>query len=146
MVHSLALSREIYVPRELVFDVLTRAEHLEIWYAEIPGRTCDASVDLRTGGSFRLTWSEPDGAQAQESGTYEHVRVPEEYAGTRRLDLSGAAPLQTAFVVRLAATEGGSATRIEISEQGFPDAQQRDSAQARWQARLDRLESYFSAI
>ena len=74
---EIVITRVFDAPRRLVFEVWTRPEHLPHW---MTGRgdwamtVCE--IDLRPGGSYRLGWSGPGGAEMEITGVYEEVAPP----------------------------------------------------------------------
>ena len=46
---------EFGAPIELVFDVLTKPEHVRLWFAPFEDKMTVCSIDLRAGGT--TTWS-----------------------------------------------------------------------------------------
>jgi uncharacterized protein YndB with AHSA1/START domain len=141
---ALTLQRELYVPRELIFQAWTESEHLEGWYAPAPDCVPSASVDARPGGTYRLSWTNAAGAVFVQEGRFSEVARP---AGFRcSLCFAGAFPEHfcTELEVRLVDLEG--TTRIEITQTGFPSAALRERQRAGWQGFLDQLEGYFSRI
>ncbi|SLN34574.1 SRPBCC family protein [Oceanibacterium hippocampi] len=73
---DLVLSREIDVPRALVWKAWTEPEHLVRWFAPKPFTTAECEVDLRPGGRFRTVMKAPDGAEFGGDGCILEV-VPE---------------------------------------------------------------------
>ncbi|NIP14674.1 MAG: hypothetical protein GWM88_08080 [Pseudomonadales bacterium] len=141
---SLVVSRELFVPRELVFDVWTYAEHLENWYS--PGADFErhAEVDAGEGGAYLLTWTGLDGRAFGQRGRFETVDPPEALAYTSVFEVDGEERFSTRTTVRF--TDLGGGTRIDIVVDGYPDGGARDSHQASWPLFLDQLEAYFSVI
>jgi uncharacterized protein YndB with AHSA1/START domain len=76
---TLRLERTFDAPREEVFDAWTNPEVLRRWWAVTPtGRTPIAEVDLRVGGSYRLSMEDPEaGTTHTLRGEYREVRRPE---------------------------------------------------------------------
>jgi uncharacterized protein YndB with AHSA1/START domain len=76
---TLRLQRTFDARPEEVFDAWTNPEVLRRWWAVAPSwRTPVAEVDLRAGGSYRLTMEDPqDGTSHTVLGEYSEVRRPE---------------------------------------------------------------------
>jgi len=76
---TLRLERTFDASAEDVFDAWTNPEVLRRWWAVNPaGRTPVAEVDLRVGGSYRLSMEDPDaGTVRTVRGRYREVRRPE---------------------------------------------------------------------
>ena len=76
---TLRLRRTFDAPREEVFDAWTNPEVLRRWWAVTPaGRTPVTDVDLRVGGSYKLTMEDPEaGTTHTVRGEYREVSRPE---------------------------------------------------------------------
>ncbi len=48
---EIVLTREFSAPIQLVFDVLTKPEHVRKWFAPYEEKVTVCSIDLRVGGS-----------------------------------------------------------------------------------------------
>jgi len=68
--------REFEAPIELVFDVLTKPEHVSKWFAPFACVVTVCSVDLRVGGSYHLVFVTEDGTECSFRGTYLEVEPP----------------------------------------------------------------------
>lgn len=143
MTWDVTTSRELFVPPELVFEVWTGREHLEGWYVAAAAELRGLTVEARPGGDWSVRWRDQDG-DWEEAGSFLGEAGPRHWRC--RLALrgpSGEAP-ETELAVTLVGTNG--ACRIELAHRGLPDAQWQELWTRRWQARLERLEAYFSAI
>ena len=49
---EVVITREFDAPIALVFDVLTKPEHVSKWFAPLPDRMTECSIDLRVGGNY----------------------------------------------------------------------------------------------
>jgi uncharacterized protein YndB with AHSA1/START domain len=68
--------REFEAPIALVFDVLTKPEHVSKWFAG-PGETMkECSIDLRVGGNYRFVFVTEDGIEMSFRGTFLEVEPP----------------------------------------------------------------------
>jgi uncharacterized protein YndB with AHSA1/START domain len=70
------ITREFDAPIALVFDVLTRPEHVSKWGATPPDRTTECSIDLRVGGAYHHVFVTDDGTECSFRGTYLEVEPP----------------------------------------------------------------------
>jgi uncharacterized protein YndB with AHSA1/START domain len=67
-------TRVFDAPRELVWEVMTRPEHLVNWYGPRSTTLVSCEIDLRPGGAFRFVMRVPDGMpghEALETATFE---------------------------------------------------------------------------
>jgi len=75
---DLVLERFIDVPRRLVWEALTKPEHLKEWYMPKPwGRVAACELDVRPGGIFSITIATADGQEFPNLGCFLDV-VPME--------------------------------------------------------------------
>jgi uncharacterized protein YndB with AHSA1/START domain len=74
---EILMTRVFDAPRRLVFEAMTKAEHVRRWWCCMPGYTmtvCD--VDLRVGGRWRYVMVGPHGEVAF-NGVYKEIVAPE---------------------------------------------------------------------
>ncbi len=75
---DLVFERVIDAPRHLVWEALTKPEHLKEWYMPKPwGRVAKCEMDLRPGGIFRIDIALTDGPEIPNLGCFLEV-VPME--------------------------------------------------------------------
>ena len=106
--------REIFINAtvERVWDLITRAEHVRVWFA-FDG----ADIDLRPGGTLVHTWKE----HGSFRGIIERVDRPTVFS-YRYASLPDQDPrpgYQTFVTFNLAAAGGG--TRLTVTESGFEE-------------------------
>jgi len=70
------ITREFDAPIDLVFDVVTKPEHVSKWGATPPDRMTECSIDLRVGGSYHYSFVTEDGTACSFRGTYLEVEPP----------------------------------------------------------------------
>ncbi len=73
---EIVTTRAFDAPIELVFDVLTKPEHVSKWFAPFRDRVTECSIDLRVGGSYHIVMVTPDGTDCSFRGTYLEVEPP----------------------------------------------------------------------
>ena len=73
---EIVIRREFDAPIALVFDVLTKPEHVSKWGATRPDRMTQCSIDLRVGGKYHSSFVTEDGTVCSFSGTYLEVEAP----------------------------------------------------------------------
>jgi uncharacterized protein YndB with AHSA1/START domain len=86
---EIAMTRVFDAPRHLVFDAMTRPEHVRRWFgcAELALPVCE--IDLRVGGAYRFTMRTPDGVDSTLQGVYREVVRPERVVFTERFSMPG---------------------------------------------------------
>jgi uncharacterized protein YndB with AHSA1/START domain len=82
---EIAMTRMFDAPRHLVFDAMTRPEHVRHWLGcgELPMTVCE--IDLRVGGAYRFTLRSPDGRETTLQGVYREVVRPERVVFVERI-------------------------------------------------------------
>ena len=73
---EIVTTREFDAPLELVFDVLTKPEHVRNWFAPFTDRVTKCSIDLRVGGNYHIVFVTEDGTECSFRGTYLEVEAP----------------------------------------------------------------------
>jgi uncharacterized protein YndB with AHSA1/START domain len=73
---EIVTTREFDAPLELVWDVLTKPEHVRNWFAPFKDRVTECSIDLRVGGRYHIVFVTPDGKECSFRGTYLEIEPP----------------------------------------------------------------------
>lgn len=63
-------------PRELVWEAMTKPEHLPHWYGPRKMTSVVEKMDFRVGGQWRILMRSPDGREAWFSGQYLAIEAP----------------------------------------------------------------------
>jgi uncharacterized protein YndB with AHSA1/START domain len=71
---EIVITREFDAPIQLVFDVLTKPEHVRKTSMEGEVKVC--SIDLRVGGKYHFVFVTDDGTEMSFRGTYLEVEPP----------------------------------------------------------------------
>jgi uncharacterized protein YndB with AHSA1/START domain len=69
-------TREFDAPAELLFDVLTKPEHVSVWFTDGDEHLEVCDIDLRVGGSYLQVGVFADGTRCSFHGTYLEVERP----------------------------------------------------------------------
>jgi len=75
-------TREFDAPLALVWDVLTKPEHVRRWFAPFEDEVTECSIDLRVGGSYHIVFVTPDGQECSFRGTYLEIEPPNRTVAT----------------------------------------------------------------
>jgi uncharacterized protein YndB with AHSA1/START domain len=73
---STVITRQFDAPIALVFEVLTRPEHVRNWISPRGCTTKECSIDLRVGGNYHYSFVTGDGTECSFRGTYLQVEPP----------------------------------------------------------------------
>lgn len=83
---TIRATRALRAPRPLVFDVMTKPEHVRKWYGPNSETMTECTIDLRVGGKFRYVFAAPNGEEFAFSGEYLEVVPPEHVVNTWRFE------------------------------------------------------------
>ena len=73
---EIVTTREFDAPIELVFDVLTKPEHVSKWFPPFDHKMTVCSIDLRVGGNYHMVFVTEDGTECSFRGTYLEIEPP----------------------------------------------------------------------
>ena len=107
---EIVLTRLFDAPRELVFEAMTRPEHIARWWGQLGDGyavpVCE--VDLRVGGKWRTVGRHPKGEVAFH-GEYREITPPERLVYTELME-----PYPDGSLVTTTFTEEGGKTRMTV--------------------------------
>jgi uncharacterized protein YndB with AHSA1/START domain len=83
---EIVLTREFDAPIQLVFDVLTKPEHITRWFAPFDEKVTVCSIDLQVGGDYHIVFVTNDGTECSFRGTYLEVEPPTRTVETWRFE------------------------------------------------------------
>jgi uncharacterized protein YndB with AHSA1/START domain len=98
---DLVLTREVDVPRSLLWEAWTRPEHVKKWFTPAPWQTVDCEMDLRPGGVFRTVMRSPEGEEFPNAGCFLEIVAGERLVWTDAMGPGyrpAAEPFMTAVV------------------------------------------------
>jgi uncharacterized protein YndB with AHSA1/START domain len=120
---EIVLTRLFDAPRQLVFEAMTRPEHVRRWWGNLDERysvpICE--IDLRVGGAWRFVGRGPKGEYGFH-GEYREIVRPERLVFTEIYDPF---PDVESVVTSVFAEEGGK-TRLTVTAL-YPSIEVRDS-------------------
>jgi uncharacterized protein YndB with AHSA1/START domain len=79
---EILLTREFEAPAALLFDALTKPEHVRNWFAPFDDRMTVCSIDLRVGGKYHIVFVADDGTECSFRGTYLEIEPPARIVAT----------------------------------------------------------------
>lgn len=122
---ELVITRVLDAPRRLVYEALTRPEHLRRWLLGPPGWTMTVCEnDMKVGGTFRHVWKEEHGGSLAMHGIYREIVPNERIVRTERFDM-GCPDQAGEQLATLRLTESGGRTTVTI-DVVFPSKEARD--------------------
>jgi uncharacterized protein YndB with AHSA1/START domain len=135
---TLRMERTFQAPAQAVFDAWTSEEVIRRWWhAEHDWETPFAEVDLRVGGTIRVTMRNPhEGTDHGGGGEFTVIDPPRRLAFTWRWDEDPS----TEQLVELEFTDHGDrTTTVVLTNSGLPPQETADYEDG-WQKSFDNLE------
>jgi uncharacterized protein YndB with AHSA1/START domain len=136
--------RKFDAPMALVFDALTKPEHIRVWFPadQAPLHVCE--IDLRVDGSYHFAWYAPGGQECSFRGTFLEIEPPTRTVATWLFE---GWPEDEAIQTVTLSEDAGVTTMTEILEFETPENlgdhfQISDGAQASW----DKLEELLAGL
>ncbi|HEX4448038.1 MAG TPA: SRPBCC family protein [Polyangiaceae bacterium] len=86
---EILISRAFDAPRDLVFEAMTRPEHVRHWYGCSAMTMTACEIDLRVGGKWRYVLRMPDGSEHGFHGEYREIVAPARIVSTENYEPIG---------------------------------------------------------
>lgn len=140
---EIVTTREFDAPLELVFDVLTKPEHVRHWFAPFTDRVTECSIDLRVGGDYRIVFVTEDGKECAFRGTYLEIEAPTRTVSTWLFE--GWPDAHAVDTAELQETDGVTTltTRLAFRDQAGRDHMTKHDGQ---EDSFNKLEDYLSSL
>jgi uncharacterized protein YndB with AHSA1/START domain len=116
------VTRKFDAPAELVFDALTRPEHVSVWFTDGDEDLEVCEIDLRPGGNYRQVGVFANGVRCSFHGTYLEVERPVRTVASWVFD--GRPDVEAVETVELHEEDGVTTMTVLIA---FEDQASRDS-------------------
>jgi len=143
----LHMNRRFDAPRERVFNAWTSPEVLLEWWRAGPDwETPAAEVDLRPGGSYRLSMRDTEKGETHTVvGEYKEVQPPERLVYTwswesNTDEMAGS----TGSLVTVEFKEDDGATEVTLTHSGFSDEHLKNMHAHGWEACIANLERHLA--
>ncbi|NOT71862.1 MAG: SRPBCC family protein [Hyphomicrobium sp.] len=98
---DLVLTRNLEVPRALMWKAWTEPKHLKKWFTPVPWVTTECMIELRPGGEFRTVMRGPDGQINDNAGCYLEITEGHRLVWTTAL-VGGYRPAANPFMLMTA--------------------------------------------
>ncbi len=103
---EIEIMRSFPVPRQVVFDCLTKPDLLKAWMMVPEGwNFIECKVDLRVRGKFRFVWQNADGIKMGVGGVYKSIQAPEKLVNTELVE-GGPSEAETVATIILEESNG----------------------------------------
>src|SRR4029078_2602666 len=145
---EIQITRAFNAPRDLVFEAMTRPEHVREWYchcAEMTMVVCE--IDLRVGGKWRYVLRMRDGSEHGFHGEYREIVPPARLVSKETYAPLGAGHEMVATVT-LEEKNGQTLfkNRLRYQSKADRDGHLGSGMEKGMQAAFDRLEALVGAI
>jgi len=127
---EIVITRVFDAPQELVFDAWTDPKHLPFWYGPKGFKTTIHEMDVRPGGTWRLTMHGPDGTDYKNRIIFVEVTKPEKLVYKHEPE-HGSEPVHSVVTVTFEAQ--GDKTNLTL-RMVFPTAAERDHVVSKYHA------------
>lgn len=141
---EIVTTRKFDAPRGLVYDVMTKPEHVRSWFAAFEDTVTVCEIDLRVGGDYHIVAVTPEGRECSFHGTYLELDAPFRTVATWRFE--GWGPDTDAVeTVELEETDGVTTLTNRMvfnSAHGRSHMTKHDGQESSF----DKLEDYLTAL
>lgn len=143
---ELRLTRLLDAPRELVFEVWTRPEHLVEWWGPAGFSLAGCELDFRVGGAFCYRMRNPAGGDHWLRGVFQGIVEPEKLAFTFAWgDPEGVTGPVMQVTVGFDAV-GAEQTRVTLHQTGLESESATLAHEQGWSSQLDRLVAFAAQL
>jgi uncharacterized protein YndB with AHSA1/START domain len=136
-------TREFDAPIGLVFDVLTKPEHVRHWFAPFENTMTVCEIDLRVGGTYHMVFVTGDGTECSFRGTYLEIERPSRLVDTWLFE--GWPDAEAVETVELRETDGVTTVRMNLAfrdQAGRDHMTRSDGQEDSW----DKMEDYLRSL
>jgi len=119
---EIVLTRVFDAPRHLLFEAMTRPEHVSQWWGRLTdGHSVSCEIDFRPGGAWRFRGRGPEGDYPAFYGVYREIDAPSRVVFTEVFEQF---PDVESVVTSMFTDEGGQ-TRLTVTV-SYPSQEVRD--------------------
>lgn len=140
---ALVVRRTVKAAAARVFDAWTQPEQLRQWWGPRPVTCCDAEVDLRAGGAYRIGNRFPDGSILWICGSFEVVERPTLLVYSWRVEPDGGSAHDRSRVTVRFEARGGE-TEVIVVHERIDTGQTRAGHEKGWVGCLDGLTTFLA--
>lgn len=141
---TVTVERKFEAPMALVFEALTKPDHIRVWFPadDVGLHVCE--IDLAVGGKYHYAWHAPGGKECSFRGTFLEIEAPSRFVATWLFE---GWPEDEAVETTTLTEADGVTTMVDVLDFHAPDHlvdhfQQADGAQASW----DKLDDLLAAL
>ena len=144
-------------PLNKVWKAWTEQESVKKWWGPNNFTTPVAKIDLKEGGTYLNSMRSPEGEDIWSTGVYKEIVPMKKIISTdsfadsegnvvpaSQYGIGGDWPLE--LIVTVMFEEKDGKTKLTLQHQGFPDRENRDSAEAGWKESFTKLATYLETL
>ena len=142
---ELTINRVFDAPPALVFKIWTQPQIVRLWWGPRGYTTLSCAMDLRPGGTWRVSSRGEDGSETAEQGIFREVTEPERLVFTHAWETEDGTPgHETLVTVTFAEHEGK--TRMTFHQAPFTSVEIRDGHMQGWSESFDMLAEHLANV
>jgi uncharacterized protein YndB with AHSA1/START domain len=111
------LTRTFDAPRALVWEAMTRPEHLARWWGPRGSTVEHLAMDFRPGGAWRFVLRTPDGKESPFKGVYREIVPPERVVQTFIYDVDVIRDFEAVETLTLTEHRGKTTIAVTVRHQ-----------------------------
>jgi uncharacterized protein YndB with AHSA1/START domain len=140
---EIVVTRQFDAPIELVFDALTKPEHIANWLAPFDETMTVCEIDLRVGGKYHYVFVTKDATECSFRGTFMEIERPDRIVDTWLFE--GWPDAEAVETVDLREVDGVTTlvNKLAFRDQAGRDHMDRTDG---FEASFDNLENYLSSL
>lgn len=158
---AFTISRAFAAPRDLLFEVWTKCEHLSHWWGPKGFTVSSCTNDLRTGGRMHYSMRSPDGEEIWGRWIYREIAPPERLVflnsfsdpegGLTRHPGAPEWPLQMISTITFDERDGGTLVTVRWAPYDATELERatfdagHDSMRGGWTGTFDQLGEYLTS-
>jgi uncharacterized protein YndB with AHSA1/START domain len=140
---ELQVTREFDAPIELVFDALTKPEHIVNWFAPFDDTMTVCEIDLRVGGAYHYVFVTKDGTECVFRGTFMEIERPARIVDTWNFE--GWPDSEAVETVELSEVDGVTTLRNTLAFRDLTGRAHMSKTDG-FEASFDNLETYLESL
>jgi uncharacterized protein YndB with AHSA1/START domain len=143
---EIVITRVFDAPAQLVFEAMTKPEHVRRWYGLSGSELVVCDIDLRVGGAWRYVLRGEDGTEHGFHGEYREIDAPGRMVSTEVYE--GFPDAESINTVTLVEQDGRTTlTTVVLHEsKEYRDGHINSGMEAGMQQTFDRLEELLASI
>lgn len=139
---TLVMIREFTASQELVFDVLTKGDHIAKWQIPKSMELEGVETDLVVGGKYKIAMRHPEkGFVFELFGEYLEIDPPNKIVFTQ--NVPGLEPMST---ITITLSQDDNSTQMVFKQENIASKQMRDNGLNGWAPVFDQLAEYISSL